>query len=301
MQKIVPHIWFDKEAEQAVQFYSSAFQDCRILSQTRYGKEGFEIHRMPEGAVMTVSFKLLGYEFMCINAGPMFKLNPSISFMVMCRSEEEVNRLWEPLSEGGTALMPLAAYPFSKRYGWVQDRFGVSWQLMYAEGREDGARIVPNFLFTQDVLGKAEEAVDFYASVFKNSNVVHKERYAPGEQPGRDGLLKYSVFTLEGQEFSAMDSGVDNDFKFNEAVSLMVNCDTQEEIDYYWERMSADPKAEQCGWLKDKYGVSWQISPTVLGKMMTDPDKQKVGRVTDAFMKMKKFDMAELEKAYQGK
>lgn len=110
----------------------------------------------------------------------------------------------------------------------------------------------------------------------------------------------FSDFMLENTWFTAMDSAHVHNFQFNEAVSLLINCETQEEIDYYWERLSAVPNAEQCGWLKDKYGVSWQISSVLLDKMMTEGTPEQRGRVTKAFMKMKKFDLAELEKAYLG-
>ena len=108
------------------------------------------------------------------------------------------------------------------------------------------------------------------------------------------------IVTIEllGQEFMLISAGPL--FKFNEAISFMVYCDTQEEIDYYWEKLSAVPEAEQCGWLKDKYGLSWQIVPTVMGKMMRDKDKKKLARVTEAFLKMKKFDIAALKRAYKG-
>jgi predicted 3-demethylubiquinone-9 3-methyltransferase (glyoxalase superfamily) len=125
-----------------------------------------------------------------------------------------------------------------------------------------------------------------------------QDRYGPGEDPDREGTVKHAAFTLEGQAFAAMDSAGAHGFAFNEAISFFVNCDTQEEVDYYWGKLSAVPEAEQCGWLKDRYGLSWQIVPTVLTKMNRDKDKRKVARVTQAFLKMKKFDVAELERAY---
>jgi predicted 3-demethylubiquinone-9 3-methyltransferase (glyoxalase superfamily) len=110
----------------------------------------------------------------------------------------------------------------------------------------------------------------------------------------------FTDFTLEGQWFAAMDSARTHNFKFNEAISLMVNCDTHDEIDYYWEKLSAVPEAEQCGWLKDKFGVSWQVVPTDMDEMMRDGTPEQIGRVTQAVLKMKKFDLAELRKAYEG-
>ena len=114
----------------------------------------------------------------------------------------------------------------------------------------------------------------------------------------KEGFIKHARFTLAGQSFMAMDSSMPHDFSFNEALSLIVNCDTQAEIDYYWEKLSAVPEAEQCGWLKDTYGVSWQIVPSVMNEMMTSGNKEKIARVTQAFLKMKKFDIKTLEDAY---
>ncbi len=158
-------------------------------------------------------------------------------------------------------------------------------------------KITPFLLFVGTVAGKTEEAIHFYASVFKNAKIGDIMRYGEGEKPDKEGTIKYATFTLEGQEFGAMDSAHEHTFHFNEAISFMVYCTTQEEIDYYWEKLSAVPEAEQCGWLKDKYGLSWQIVPTVMDAMMADKDKKKLARVTEAFLKMKKFDLATLEKA----
>lgn len=159
-QKITPHLWFDKEAEEAVKFYTSIFKNSKIGNVSRYGKEGFEIHGMPEGTTMTVEFELEGQKFLALNGGPVFK--------------------------------------------------------------------------------------------------------------------------------------------FNEAISFMVHCDSQKEVDYFWKKLSAVPESEQCGWLKDKYGLSWQIIPNALGKLLSDPDPEKAGRVMNAMLKMKKIVIKDLEKAYEG-
>jgi predicted 3-demethylubiquinone-9 3-methyltransferase (glyoxalase superfamily) len=123
-------------------------------------------------------------------------------------------------------------------------------------------------------------------------------RYGKEEAPDQEGTVKFAGFRLEGQEFGAMDSAHSHGFGFNEAVSLMVYCDTQEEIDYYWSKLSADPRAEACGWLKDRYGVSWQVVPREMDAMLQSSDPKKLARLTEAFLKMKKFDLAELRRAY---
>ena len=196
--------------------------------------------------------------------------------------------------------MELGEYPFSERYGWVQDRYGLSWQVMFMGGHKIKQKITPTLMFVGKQYGKAEEAINFYASVFHNAKVGDILRYSKGEEPDREGTIKHAAFMLEGQEFAAMDSAHVHNFAFNEAISFMVHCETQEEIDYYWGKLSADPKAEQCGWLKDKYGVSWQIVPTVMDEMLKDKDEEKLARVTEAFLKMKKFDIEVLLKAYRG-
>ena len=293
MQKIVPHLWFDKEAAEAAKFYTSLFRDSRIIDIT-------QIYDTPSGTAETVTIELSGQEFMLISAGPFFTFTPAISFLIACGSTEEVDMLWEQLSKGGTALMPLDAYPFSERYAWVQDRYGLSWQIMHMGDRKTTQKITPTLMFTGDVCGKAEEAINTYASVFGNASVGYILRYSAGNEPDKEGTIQHAGFILEGQEFAAMDSAYEHNFTFSEAISFIVYCDTQEEIDHYWGKLSAVPEAEQCGWLKDKFGLSWQIVPTVMKEMMQDKDAEKLARVTAAFLKMKKFDIAELKKAYEG-
>lgn len=149
----------------------------------------------------------------------------------------------------------------------------------------------------------AEEAMQFYTSVFKNSRILSIKRYPEGplEEPmkGMEGKVLTGIFELDGQRFMALDGGPL--FKFNEAISFYVECESQEEVDYYWDRLSADPQAEQCGWLKDKFGLSWQIIPAVLGELLSDPDPEKSGRVMDAMLQMKKIDIEGLKQAYEGR
>lgn len=139
---------------------------------------------------------------------------------------------------------------------------------------------------------EAGEAAKFYTSVFKNSRINHTVTLA--DTPS--GKVEVISIELLGQQFTLLDGGPH--FKFNESISFVVQCETQEEIDYYWNKLSVDPQAGQCGWLKDKYGVSWQIVPAVLTTMLRDKDPKKVARVTDAFLKMKKFEIEALKRAY---
>jgi len=293
MQKITPHLWFDKEAKEAAEFYTSLLPDSKVTNITT-------LHDTPSGDCDVVSFELAGQPFMAISAGPLFKFNPSVSFHVKSKTKEEVDEIWEKLSSGGKVLMPLDAYPFSERYGWIEDKYGLSWQVMYAGINDIQQKITPVLMFVGPVCGKTEEAATFYTAVFHNAKTFFLTRYGKGEEPDKEGTVKYAAFTLEGMEFGAMDSARDHHFAFNEAISFLVPCETQAEIDYYWEKLSADPKAEQCGWLKDKFGLSWQIWPTAIGEMMKNGTREQIDRITQAFLPMKKFDIATLQKAYEG-
>ena len=303
MQKIIPHLWFDKEAKEAAEFYTSLFSlgvgqtPSKITNITT-------LHDTPSGDCDVVSFDLWGYSFMAISAGPLFKFNPSISFMVNFDPSQDkdaktrIDEMWAKLSEGGKALMPLDKYPFSEHYGWIQDKYGLSWQLILTKPEgEERPLLIPSLLFVGDVCGKAEEASDFYLSVFKDSKRGAIVRYPDGMEPDKQGSVMFTDFKLLGKWFAAMDSAHKHDFAFNEAISFIVNCEDQEEIDFYWEKLSAVPESEQCGWLKDKYGVSWQIVPSALSEMLASEDKEKIARITQAFLKMKKLDIAQLKKS----
>lgn len=307
MQKITPHLWFDKDAKAAAAFYTSVFPDSKI-SQVSV------IKGTPSGDCDIVSFEVWGQHFMAISAGPLFKINPSISFIVnfdplifkgAASPEKEARRrldaVWESLLAGGTVLMPLDKYPFSERYGWIQDKFGVTWQLILTDSKaEKRPPIVPSIMFTGKNAGRAEDAIKFYLDVFKNSKMGDAHPSSPNQKPHNERTLMYADFMIENCWLAAFDSTQDQNFNFNEAVSLLIYCDTQKEIDYYWEKLSADPKAEQCGWLKDKFGLSWQVNPSTMEEMLDDRDPERVKRVTEAFLKMKKFDLAKLEEAYNG-
>jgi predicted 3-demethylubiquinone-9 3-methyltransferase (glyoxalase superfamily) len=290
---ITSHLWFDTQAREAAEFYARVFKDGAIMTTTT-------LNDTPSGTVDIVTLRLFDHEFMLISAGPLFTFTPAISFLVSCSTKEEVDALFGALVGGGTVLMELGSYPFSERYGWVNDKYGVSWQIMYLGEMPMTARITPTLMFTGAVVGKAEEAINFYTSLFPDSAIDHLMRYDEEAEFDREGTIMHGGFTLLGRSFAAMDSGYAHEFNFNEAISFIVHCDTQEEIDRYWSALSAVPEAEACGWLKDKYGVSWQVVPTVMDDMMTHGTKDAIARITQAFLPMKKFDIAVLERAYRG-
>ena len=302
MQKITPHLWFDKEAKESAEFYVSIFPNSKI-------KKHSLIKGTPSGDCDIMSYELAGQSFMSISAGPYFKINPSISFMVNFDpsreggTKENLTALWEKLIEGGKIMMPLQEYPFSRWYGWVEDTYGVSWQLILTNpDGEERPFIVPTFLFVDEAYGKAEAAVDYYLSVFKNAKPDPKLgtriKYPADVLPNKEGTVMFSDFNLLGTWFAAMDGVGEHHFKFNEAISFIVSCDTQEEIDYFWEKLSFVKEAEQCGWLKDKFGISWQIVPTRMNEMMNTGTPLQNKRVTEAFLKMKKFNIKALEEAF---
>jgi predicted 3-demethylubiquinone-9 3-methyltransferase (glyoxalase superfamily) len=292
MKKIVPHLWFDKEADEASKFYMSLFEGSKLKDKTI-------LNNTPSGTVDMITIEIVGQEFILLSAGPYFKFTPAVSFLIACNTITEVDNLWEKLSENGEVLMEIEEYPFSKRYGWVMDKYGLSWQVMYMGDIEIKQKFTPTIMFIGEQCGNAEEAIRYYTSVFHNSKVGEILRYSEDSAPDKAGTIQHVEFTLENQGFAAMDSAYEHAFMINEAISFVVNCNTQEEIDHYWDKLSAVPEAEQCGWLKDKYGVSWQIVPTTMNEMMQNKDPKKLEQVTEAFLKMKKFNIAELIKAYE--
>ena len=276
MQKnLYPCLWFDGDAKAAAEFYCSIFNHSKIISDNP----------------MVMRFEIEGQSMMGLNGGAMFKINPSISLFVTCETNEEIESIWHKLIEGGSAMMPLDQYPWSKKYGWVIDKFGMTWQLNLSNLPEGGQKIIPNFLFSGKQFGKAQEAMKHYSSIFPDSKIHHLEIYQEGE-PQPAGNLKFGHFNLQNEFFSAMDGSGGDELQFNEGFSLVVECENQTEIDHYWNKLTEGGSESQCGWLKDKFGVSWQIVPKILSQLMSD--REKSPRVVQAFLKMKKFDIETL-------
>jgi predicted 3-demethylubiquinone-9 3-methyltransferase (glyoxalase superfamily) len=304
VQPISPFLWFDRQAEEAVAFYCSVFERSRVGSIARYGKSASEVSGQPEGAVMTIDFELEGQVFTALNGGPLFQFTPAVSFFVNGASREEVDRLWGRLSDGGTSLMELDEYPFSPRYGFLKDRFGIAWQLILpAADPGHGQKIVPSLLFVGDACGRAEEAIDFYTAAFRGlsgaSRVLSVSRYGAG-QPGREGTVAHALFELRGHILAAMDGPGEHEFGFTPAISFVAHCDTQAEIDSLWERLSAGGSEGQCGWLEDRFGVSWQVVPRELERLMALTDPAVSERVMQAMLTMTRLDVEALRKAARG-
>ncbi|HEX3006065.1 MAG TPA: VOC family protein [Bacteroidales bacterium] len=275
---IYPCLWFDGNANEAAEFYVSVLKDSEITDQNQF----------------VTLFESSGQRFMCLNGGPEFSFNPSISFSIACETEAEVDQTWKSLVKDGSVLMPLDKYEWSSKYGWLQDRFGVSWQVSLNKMEDAVPKFTPSLLFTGPQSGNAEQAIQFYTSVFDNSGITMISRYTR-EDNDTEGYIKYSLFKLNDQIFSAMDSSLLHQFGFNPAVSFVVDCETQDEIDYFWNKLSEGGHQDRCGWLQDQFGVSWQVVPSILEKLIKDPERSQ--RVIDAFMQMKKFEIDKLVSA----
>lgn len=277
-EKITPCLWYNNQAQEAAALYCSAFADTKIVAQS------------PIVTAISVS----GQSITLLDGGPRYQPNPSVSFFYICEKQDEMDRIWKLFSEGGSVMMAIDKYPWSERYGWITDKYGVSWQLALGKVSDVGQKLTPCLMFTGKQYGKADEAIAHYASIFKDVKVDGILRYTAGESPDEAGKVKHAQIALNGQKFMLMDSAA-HGFTFSEGVSLTVHCDTQAEIDHYWGELTESGEESMCGWLKDKFGVSWQIIPTILNKIMSDP--AKAGKAAQAFMSMRKLDIEQIVQA----
>ena len=284
MEKIISCLWFDKEAEEAAKFYTNIFKNSQVLKVNYFNGVGEEFHGKKAGEPMLVHFELEGIGFAALNGGPYFTPTPSHSQFVTCTTTEEVDRLWDALSQGGKTLMELGSYSWSERYGWLQDKYGYSWQIGKSDEESDIQKITPTLLFQNK---KCRDALNFYSEIFSSQATNLYEE---------DGMIFFGQIKLLDQVFTVMDSPTPHDHTFNEATSFVINCEDQKEIDYYWNKLSdgGDPSAQQCGWLKDKFGISWQIVPKVMEEIMDDYMSEKSLKSTKAMYGMKKLEIDKL-------
>lgn len=276
---IYPCIWFNNKGKEAAAFY------CSIFPQTTITEDN--------GMVQMLS--LNGQKLMFLNGGPQFTPNASISFLIANKDENETERLYNKLADGGIALMPLDSYPFSKKYGWVRDRYGITWQLYTGESGNTDQYFVPTLMFINKQNGRAKEAIDLYTKLFPNSKTEGILEYPEG---GGDiaGNVQHAQFNINGYTLACMDSSLNHPFNFDEGISMVVNTNDQPETDHYWNALTADGGQESmCAWLKDKFGVSWQIVPKQLISLLSSNDKQKAKHAMDAMLKMKKIVIKDLE------
>lgn len=275
--KLYPCIWSTyHNAKAMANFYIDAFPDAKITEEN----------------ALVVMLELSGQQMMLLNGGEMFSPNPSVSFMGVFKDGAEIDPIWNKLLEGATILMELGEYPFSKRYGWLSDKYGVSWQFYTGEDGGASEKYVPTLMFTGANAGKAKDAIASYTSIFPQSEVQGILEYpeGSGDVPG---YVQHAQFNIAGYTLMCMDSSLDHKFGFSEGISLVVNCKDQSEIDYYWNNLIDNGgKESQCGWLTDKYGLSWQIIPENIYDLL-----KKSPKVMEAVLKMKKLELSVLENA----
>lgn len=281
---IFPCLWFNENGREAAEFYIETFGG-EITADTQ----------------MVINLNIFRQKLMLLNGGPQFEKNASVSFMVLCETEKEVEKYWKNLSQDGIILMDLGEYPWSKKYGWVRDQFGVTWQVYLGEKQGD-QKIVPTLMFIHENNGKAEKAMELYTSIFPNSKIGHILKYGDGvgnESHEIAENIQHADFEIDGYTFFCMDNSYDHQFDFTEGISIVVMTENQEETDHYWNSLTKNGGRESmCGWLKDEFGFSWQIVPKKLLELMNDPNREKSIKVITAMMQMKKIIIADLENAH---
>lgn len=280
---IYPCLWCDNNAAEVAAFYEQALR-AKILINTP----------------VVVHIEVAGQRIMLLNGGPMFEKNASVSLMIICNSAEELNQYWNALAQEGMALMPLDAYPFADRYGWIRDKYGMTWQLYFKEGYMPEQRITPTLMFVNENNGKAKEAMECYTNIFPDSGIDGIMYYKDGEGGDEPDHIQHAEFRISNYKLACMDSSLEHRFNFSEGISMVVMTKDQKETDQLWNKLTADGGSESmCGWLKDKFGLSWQIVPKRLAELMGDQKNPSGAKAAmEAMLQMKKIVIADLEAAY---
>lgn len=294
--KLHPCIWLTDGAAEAANLYISAFQSGRVLNKTYFSAAAAEVSGQKQGSECTVDIEVAGQTLQLLNGGPYFQHSPSMSLFAVCGSAQEVDAIYAKLSPGGKTLLALGEYPFSRRYAFFSDKFGVHWQLMLEEGAKP--RIIPCILFGGEKQGTGTKALEFYKTLFKNTNVLMDERYGKN-QGAPEGAIMHARLLLEGSPLVIMDGNSPDPMPMSGALSLVVMCDDQKEVDHYWEKIAAKGAEAQCGWINDEFGVTWQIVPRGLDELVTG-DNEKASRAFKAMADMKKIDFETIRRAYDG-
>ncbi|MEB3222461.1 MAG: VOC family protein [Candidatus Sericytochromatia bacterium] len=291
MPSIAPCIWCPGNAELVAEFYTGLFVGGAIQHTSHY-TSGMPL---PAGTVLLVEFSIAGQTFQALNGEAPIPLTPSLSFFVEADTADELRRLFGPLVEGGEVLMPLDAYPWSPCYAWVRDRFGVSWQLRQVEAAPAGVRILPSLMYSDAQRGRARDAIALYTGLFPDSEVLAVEHHGEGGH-----LIALARLRLGPQPLVVMDSPIDHGFTFTEGLSLSVCCTDQAEVDRLWDVLTAGGRPGPCGWLQDRFGVSWQIVPAALIHLQRQGNEVANARMFQAMLGMGRLDLATLERAWHG-
>lgn len=268
---ITPCLWFKKRANEAAAFYCQTFRNSFIL----------------ESSDSSVKFSLNNLEFVALNNSPDISINDTISFSVYCGSDQEIERLYSAFSQSGEIVMPLGAYPFARKYAWVKDKFGVSWQLD-VDPINNRQNIVPSVMFVNDQAPKLKEAIHFYHGIFPKPMKLFEVTYPP-EIHMPEGCLRFAQHKLNGYIFNFMSNNERHGSELNESVSFTVWCKDQEDINHYWNAFNSQAlKIGKFGWIQDKYGLWWQILPENIASLMdAEENIQKL-------MQMEKINLANL-------
>lgn len=278
-ENITPCLWFDNQAKEAAALYCSVFANTKITA----------------ASPIVTSIDISGQSVTLLDGGPKYRPTPAISFFYICDKTQDFERIWNTFMKEGSVMIPAGKYPWSEMFGWVTDKFGISWQISVGKLSDVGQRVTPCLMFVGKQYGRADEAIAHYSSIFKKSKLDGILRYGPNEAPEEEGKVKHAQLAFNDYKFMLMESAAPHSFTFTEGVSLTIHCENQDEIDYYWEKLTESGQESMCGWLKDKFGVSWQIVPTMLDKIMKDP--VKAGKAAQAFMSMRKLNIEQIVQA----
>lgn len=276
--EIYPCILFERGAAEAGAFYAELFGGT--------SREDNPFVTMAD---------VFGGKLMLLNYGMPIEKTPALNLHLNIDDDAEVDRIFNGLKEGGRELMPLGSYPWSPRYGWVNDKFGTSWQVYGTGGATQPQTLVPSLMFVGNKLGKCSEAMSLYTSTFPQSRIN-------GAKKDEKGNVIHADFEINGYHLYAMDSDGPHAFDFNNGVSILVETNDQAETDRYWESLLSDGGKEmQCGWLEDRFGVRWQIAPKPILRMVTDKSNPEAAqRAIAEMMKQVKLEIAPIEAAYNG-
>ncbi|CQR25250.1 glyoxalase/bleomycin resistance protein/dioxygenase superfamily protein [Streptococcus varani] len=294
MQTIIPHLWFDREALEAAQLYTSPFPDSH-MDWTH------DLTDTPSGDAVLVQFQLANLTLAAISAGPYFKLNESTSLMVHFQNKDELDRIFETLSEAGRVLMPLGEYPFNSYYVWLEDQFGLSWQFFYSPENSRAVQLEICLLFSQEQVGQVRSFLEKAQALFPNSQIGTVNHYQENEKQEAKAQINYGELLLNQQRLVVMENGFGGENSFNEAFSLMVYTDSQEETQRLYQQLSHVPESEQCGWVKDEFGISWQIVPRPLMDAYQILSKEEMKPVHDAILTMKRLNYDEIKELVKKK